>query len=166
MYSISSSSWSAIKNSSISAFNSYSGSHWYAQSSRKFWIWAKLGPGGLYTHPSYHNMKWAPVGTSFSPPGGVEILSMGKLKWPFEPWMSMNQKLGYVAWRGPKSFTKSSKKIFGSGPFLILQDHSNFFRTYFEPQKKGRAHIRISSLALTIVTIDQLLRLEKPIRRA
>ena len=82
-------------------------------------------------------MKWLPLGTSFSPPGGVEILSMGKLKWPFEPWMSMNQKFGYVAWRGPKSFTKSSKKNFGSGPFLILQDHLNFFRSYFEPQKKG-----------------------------
>ena len=146
--------------------NSYSRSQWYAQFSRKFWIWTKLGPGGLNTHPSYHNMKWVPVGTSFLPPGGVEILSMGKLKWPFWPWMSMNQKFGYVAWRGPKSFTKSSKKNFGSGPFLILQDHLNFFRSYFEPQKKGRASMAISSLALTIVTEDQLLRLEKPVRRA
>ena len=67
---------------------------------------------------------------------------------------------------GLKALQNQAKKNFGSGPFLILQDHLNFFRSYFEPQKKGSPHIAISSLALTIVTEDQLLRLEKPVWRA
>ena len=67
---------------------------------------------------------------------------------------------------GLKALQNQAKKKFGSGPFLILQDHLNFFGSYFEPQKKGSPHIAISSLALTIVTKDQLLRLEKPVWRA
>ena len=49
------------ENWSIS-LNSYSRTQWYALSPRKFLILTKLGPGGVYTHPSNHNMKWPPLG--------------------------------------------------------------------------------------------------------
>ena len=58
----------------------------------------------------------------------------------------MNQKFSWVAWRGAQTLSQITPKIFGSGPFLILQATRKFFPTHFQHVPKGLPHIAIFAL--------------------
>ena len=58
----------------------------------------------------------------------------------------MNQKFSWVAWRGAQSLSQVTPKIFGSGPFLILQATRKIFRTPNRHVPAGFPHIAILTL--------------------
>ena len=127
----------------IVPFNRVSSSHRSALSRRGSSDFDQTGSGWTVQHPKIPQLEKKPSWTRGGPFGAPEISIKGKINSWFKPWLSMNQKFSWVAWRGAQSLSQITPKIFGSGPFLILQATWKFFSTPFWHVPMGFPHIAI-----------------------
>ena len=127
-------------------FNRVSSSHRTALHWRGSSDFDQTGSGWTVQHPKIPQLEKNPLGPEGGPFGAPEISIKGKINSWFKPWLSMNQKFSWVAWRGAQTLSQITPKIFGSGPSLILQATQKFFSTPIQHGPAGSPHIAIFAL--------------------
>ena len=102
----------------ILTFNRYSSCQWYTPHWWKLSDLDQTWSGWTVHHPNiprYEKNPLEPEGGHF---GGLDFSIKGILRGWFQPWLSMNQKISWMAWRGGLKPLPNCTKSFWIRPFF------------------------------------------------